>query len=277
LEVRQLDSADKNKIRTEVNIRSEVRAGMLNAGRDIILSELRRRIESLERGGRKQSVLPFGVSAIDQRLPDGGLALGAIHEAVSAKPDLPHAAATILFAAGVLARLRGPVLWCLTRLDLFAPGLASTGLHPDRVIYAEAGDENTALAIAEEALRQRGLAGVVLETTRLALTPSRRLQHAAEASGVIGLVLRRWPRVSKAPSEANVAATRWRVAALPSSPLGGTPGVGRPRWQIELMRCRGGQAPYEWVVEACDGAGRLRLVSDVADRSAPPEARRAAG
>jgi protein ImuA len=115
---------------------------------------------------------------------------------------------------------------------------------------------------------------VVVEVTRLGLTPSRRLQHAAESSGVIGLVLRRWPRAGKAPSEANVATTRWQVAALPSSPLGGrTPGVGRPRWRLELVRCRGGQAPFEWIVEACDDAGSLRLVADVADRSAAPATR----
>lgn len=167
---------------------------------------------------------------------------------------------------------------CGASRDLFAPALAGAGLHPDRVIYAEAGDEATVLAVAEDALRYRGLAGVVIEVKRFGLTPSRRLQHAAETSGVIGLVLRRWPRAGKPPSEANAATTRWQVTALPSSPLAGTtPGVGRPRWGLELVRCRGGQAPLDWIVEACDGKGRMRLVSDVADRSAAPATRRAAG
>jgi protein ImuA len=251
---------------------------MPRAGHDTVLSELRARIERLERGGRKRAVLPFNVSELDHHLPGGGLATGAIHEAFGAGPGLPHTAAAALFTAGTLARLRGPVLWCLTRRDLFAPALAGAGLHPDRVIYAEAGDDATVLAVAEDALRYRGLAGVVIEVTRLGLTPSRRLQHAAEASGVIGMVLRRWPSADKPPSEANAATTRWQIAALPSSPLAGTtPGVGRPRWGLELVRCRGGQAPLNWIVEACDGKGRMRLVSDVADRSAAPAPRRAAG
>lgn len=250
---------------------------MPHARRDIVLSELRERIERLERGGPKHNILPLGVSEIDERLPAGGLATGAIHEAFGAGPELSHTAAAALFTTGVLARLRGPVLWCLARRDLFAPGLAGAGLHPDRVIYAEAGDDATTLSVAEDALRYRGLAGVVVEVTRLGLTPSRRLQHAAEASGVIGLVLRRWALAGKPPSEGNVAATRWQVTALPSSQLAGTtPGVGRPRWRLELVRCRGGQAPWDWIVEACDGTGRLRLVSDVADGSAAPAARRAA-
>jgi hypothetical protein len=36
---------------------------------------------------------------------------------------------------------------------LFVPALAQVGLKPSRVIYMEAGDENTALACLEEALR----------------------------------------------------------------------------------------------------------------------------
>ena len=54
-------------------------------------------------------------------------------------------AAAALFAAGVAARTRGKVLWCITRPDLFAPALAQAGLVPDRVIYIEAGDETSVL------------------------------------------------------------------------------------------------------------------------------------
>ena len=58
-----------------------------------------------------------------------------------------------LFAAGIAARTRGRVLWCVTRQDLFAPALASAGLAPDRVIYAKVEDEKTVLACFEEGLR----------------------------------------------------------------------------------------------------------------------------
>ena len=92
-----------------------------------------------------------------------------------------------LFAAGIVARTKGRVLWCVTRQDLFAPALAQAGLAPDWVIYVEAGDEKTVLACFEEGLRCRRLGAVVAEVAHLSMTTSRRLQLAAEGSGVIGL------------------------------------------------------------------------------------------
>lgn len=245
---------------------------------DRVLDDLRAQIAGVERSGRpRRPALPFDVDAIDDHLPERGLTLGALHEIGCGGPELGHTAAAALFAAGLLARLKGPVLWCLPRRDLFAAALAGAGLHPDRVIYAETRDEAGVLPVAEEALRFAGLAGVVAEVTRLGLTPSRRLQLAAETSGVTMIALRRWPRRGEAPAEGTTAVTRWRVTALASTPLRpGQPGVGRPRWHLELTRCRGGE-PAAWIVEACDGAGRLRLAADLADRSAETAPRRATG
>jgi protein ImuA len=59
--------------------------------------------------------------------------------------------------------------------------------------------------------------------------------------------------------------TRWRVTALPSTPLP-VPGIGRARWWIELIRSRAGECA-EFEVEACDAAGHLALPADLADRS----------
>jgi len=92
-------------------------------------------------------VLPFGLKAIDRHLPGGGLALGALHEVAGGGHDAIDGAAAALFAAGIAARLRGQVLWCLIRQDLFAPALAQAGLVPDRVIYVEAGDEKSVLVL----------------------------------------------------------------------------------------------------------------------------------
>jgi protein ImuA len=108
------------------------------------IEELRERIRRLEgAAGRRRLVLPFGLKAIDRHLPGGGLALGALHEVAGGGHGAIDGAAAALFAAGIAARLRGQVLWCLTRQDLFAPALAQAGLMPDRVIYVEAGDEKS--------------------------------------------------------------------------------------------------------------------------------------
>jgi len=86
---------------------------------------------------------------IDRHLPGGGLALGALHEVAGGGNGAINGAAAALFAAGVAARTRGKVLWCITRPDLFAPALAQAGLIPGRVIYVEAGDEKSILICFE--------------------------------------------------------------------------------------------------------------------------------
>jgi protein ImuA len=165
---------------------------MPHAERDLALSELRERIGRLESRGRARKALPFGVRTVDRHLPGGGLTLNSLHEIMETGAASEHAAVATLFVAGILARNKGPVLWCVRRRDLFAPALAAVGLHPDRVIYAETHREAEVLAAAEEGLRHKGLAGVVAEVARLGLTASRRLQLAAEESGVPALILRRW-------------------------------------------------------------------------------------
>jgi protein ImuA len=227
------------------------------------IEELRARIRRVEgEAGRRRLVLPFGITAIDRHLPGGGLALGALHEVAGGGNGTIHGAAAALFAAGIAARTRGKVLWCLTRPDLFAPALAQAGLVPDRVIYVEAGDEKSVLICFEEGLRHGGLGAVVAEVARLSMTASR-LQLAAESSGTIGIAIRRWRRPKEAADfgQPTASVTRWRVSVLSSTPLP-VPGVGRPRWQLELIRCRAGESA-DFEVEACDAKGRLALPSNL--------------
>ena len=148
------------------------------------------------------------------------------------------------------------------------PAFAGAGPHPDCVIYAQAGDEQTVLLYLEEGLRHGDLAGVVGEMSRLSMTTSRRLQLAAEASGVTTFAIRRWRNAAAAADfgQPTAAATRWRITAAPSSPLP-VPGIGRPHWLVELIRCRAGESA-EWELGACDEQGRLALPADLADRSA---------
>jgi protein ImuA len=227
--------------------------------------ELRQRIERLEGvQARARAVLPFGVKAIDTVLPRGGLAFGCLHEVAGGGNGAVDGAAAALFAAGIAARSKGRVLWCVTRPDLFAPAIEQAGLAPGRVIYVEAGDEKSVLACFEEGLRG-GFAAVIAEMARLSMTASRRLQLAAESSGAIGIAIRRWRRQTQATDfgQPTAAQTRWRVSVLPSAPLP-VPGIGRARWHLELIRCRAGESA-DFIVEACDAKGRIALPSDVAD------------
>ena len=236
---------------------------------------VRDRIRQIEASGRTaHGTLPFGVDAIDMRLPRGGLALGALHEVAGG--GAVDGAAAALFTAGIMARTTGQILWFVTRRDLFAPALAQAGLHPDRVIYAEVGDETSVLTYFEEALRHGGMGGVVGEVAKLSMTASRRLQLAAEVSGTLAIAVRRWRRMTEACDfgQPTASVTRWRVTALPSALLP-VPGIGRPRWLVELIRARAGECA-DMIVEACDETGRLAVSADMADRSLATNLRRVA-
>ncbi|WP_225246216.1 ImuA family protein [Agrobacterium tomkonis] len=226
-------------------------------------AELQEAIDNIEGGRRRaRKVLPFGVPAIDSRLPYGGLAYGAIHEIGGGGSDAVSGASSALFTAGIAARTTGKVLWCLTRTDLFVPGLARAGLHPDRIIFAEADDEVGVCEAFEEALRFGGLAAVVGEMVRLPMDISRRFQLAAEKTGTLGLVLRRWRRQQEATDFGNptAAATRWRVSPLPSEPLP-VAGIGRARWMLEMIRQRAGEC-FDVEVSACDAKGHMASIEE---------------
>jgi protein ImuA len=166
------------------------------------------------------------------------------------------------------------VLWCLPYPDLYGPGLAAHGLDPGRVVLVRALRDAEILWAMEEGLRAPGIVGVVGEVGSLPAAASRRLQLAAERSGITAFLLRRWRDGGQATRERalpNAATTRWRIAALPSRPLQGEPGVGRARWRIELLRCRGGE-PACWEVEVADATGYVSLAATLADRPVAPVA-----
>jgi protein ImuA len=237
-----------------------------------ILEDLRARIARIEGVCARHGSLPFGLDPIDRHLPGGGLAAGALHE-IAGSPDLADDASATVFLAGILARIEGPVFWCLRWRDLFAPALHLAGLHPDRVIHVEAGSDANVLLAMEECLRHAGLAGVVGEVTKYSTTASKRLQLAAEASGVTAFVFRRASKAEHA-AEGTAAMTRWRIGAVPSDALG-IPSLGRPRWEVVLERVRGSE-PRSWIVEGCDAQGCIALPAALVDRPTAAEDRQAA-
>ena len=167
----------------------------------------------------------------------------------------------------------GLVLWCLPRPDLYGSGLVAHGLDPGRLVLVRAPRDAEILWAMEEGLRTPGIVGVVGEVGSLPAAASRRLQLAAERSGITAFLLRRWRDGGQATRERalpNAAVTRWRVAALPR-PLWGEPGVGRARWRIELLRCRGGE-PACWEVEVADATSYVSLAATMADRPVAPVA-----
>jgi protein ImuA len=242
-------------------------------GKAAILEELRQHLRNYERlhTGRGETwrparaALPFGIAALDDPWPDGGLPLGTLHEAGGGTSSPGAFAAASAFLASVAGRLKKTVLWCARGAYLYPPGLAHVGLDPARLIIARPRKDTETLAAMEEGLRCSALGAVIGEVERLDLTASRRLALACEKSGVTALVLRKpSERRPGADVEAIAAASRWRVRPVPSSPHS-IPQEGRARWQLELLRSRHGTTG-RWIVEAPDAQGYLRLPAVLADR-----------
>lgn len=275
-----------------------------------LLQRLRSRIAAIERGGSgtphdddcPDDCLPLGVSEIDDHLPRGGLAAGAVHELLDG--DAPTSSSTTriggglngavtAFAAAIAgkaqhARAR-PVVWIApritTRESLYAPGLAGFGLDPANLIAvrippsSQRGFAATALWAMEEALRAPTVGLVCAEIEEMDLTASRRLQLAAETGGGLGLLLRRDMGNALPPT---ACVSRWRITALPGGPamIAGAEYANLPgaaRWQADLLRVRGGR-PRSWQLEWRDDAhdksqtqGGFALVPPLRDRPLPPE------
>jgi protein ImuA len=246
------------------------------------LDALRAEIRAIVRGGTVAAARPalsFGIEAVDARLAGGGL-LPALHEAAAASERPGDDAAATLFLAALAARFSraadaggktGQVLWAVARRDLFAPGLALAGLTPDRLLFAQCRDDAEALAVMEEGVRHGSLAAVTGEVGRADMAAARRLQLAAEESGTPALLLRRWRRTGADPlATPSAACTRWRIGCAPSSPLPFAveplDGIGRARWQVSLVRQRGGP-PFDWLLETPDAEARFALPAPIGDRT----------
>ena len=236
------------------------------------LASLRAEIAALERAlPTFGEVLPLGDARLDACLPGGGLGLGRWHEIFGQGLELETAAASGAFVAQLATPLArcGEVVWVVRRDDLYAPGLADLGFPAEQLIQVCAPSEAEVLAVLEDALRTPGVAGAIGEADGVDLVEGRRLQLACEQGGATGFLIRRRPFGGRAcdAEGGSVAATRWRVAPVPSEPLPGEPGLGRRRWMARLERCRGGRTGA-WILEATeedDAPHPFRLVAELAD------------
>lgn len=236
-----------------------------------VLAALRAEVERLERGAnglKRAPSLPLGAPALDQRLPGGGLPLAALHLLDGLWGDWDDGAVTgfcLLLLRRLLAVRSGPVFWIAARRDLYALGLLSLGLDPARFVLVAADDEAARLWAMEEALREPSLAAVVGEVEKLPRRATRRLQLVAETSGVTAFALNRglWARPAAVGqgrgqgqgrvqgSGLAMLTSHWRISSYPAASLqSGRPRPwceNAPRWQVELLRCRGA-APAVWDV-----------------------------
>lgn len=205
------------------------------------------------------AAVPVGLGPVEEAFPHGVFPVAAVHELLSEAVE--EAAATSGFVAGLLSPLMqrgGACIWISAARQLFPPALKAFGVEPERIIFIDLAREKDVLWAMEEALQCEGLAAVIGEVPEISFTASRRLQLAVEQSRVTGFVLRHQPR----DLNANACTARWRIRPAPSQPEPGMPGLGFPRWQVELLKVRNGK-PGSWLLEW--SAGRFQPVVEKTD------------
>ena len=234
--------------------------------RTAIVQQLRRLLPGVQ-GARK--ALPFGLAAIDSRLPDAGLTAGALHEIVpAAQAALP---AALGFVAALLARLPRafPIVLVLPAYGwrsygrprghgFSGHGFNSLGLDPARLVLVETAQRKETLWALAEALHSAAPAAVAGLIDRLDLKTSQKLQLAANDGGLPLFLIRPAHTL-----EASAAATRWRIGAAKAA-RDRFGRITQARWQVNLERCRNGR-PGEWVVEYDHVAHRFSLAAALAD------------
>lgn len=247
-------------------------------------------------------------SGISPAPGSGGLQRGCLHEFAGEGAEA--------FAAILSGRLKGPVLWCADMLDasaLYPPGLAAFGLDHRRLILVRCRKPREILAAMEDGLRCRALAAVIGEVSSgVDLTASRRLQLAAENSGVTGFLLKSaWrDKVSKSPPpgtkraikarmkvscqarnrvsegsgaalsgvserETSAAFSRWSVNSARSNGANGY-AADAMTWRLSLLRCRNGGCGV-WTVKWDAKAYRFSLAAEVADGQVDPSPEQSSG
>lgn len=217
------------------------------ATKEEIIAKLRRDIISWEgfRPPQPDRTGGIGLGPLEKAFPNGVFPAATIHEFISECPE--DTAVTGAFIGGLLSRLLesgGICLWISFSRRIYPPSMKFFGIDPDRIVFVDVPRVRDVLWVTEEVLKCDGVAAVVSETSTLSFMESRRLQLAVEKSQVTGFVLRKNVR-----QISNTAcAVRWKVTARPSVLRPGMPGVGYPRWHVELLKVKNG-TPGQWTFE----------------------------
>ena len=219
-----------------------------------IITRLRRDILPLQtlKAVLNSTDLDIKLGPLKPAFHNGTFPLGAVHEFICTSAE--DAATTNGFIAAILSSLmkgEGISIWIGAKGTVFPPALKSFGIAPDKIIFIDLQKEKEIMWAMEEALKCDGLAAVIGEMKELSFTNSRRLQLAVEKSHVTGFILRHNHR----SLNTTACVTRWKITSLPSEFTDNMPGVGFPRWNVELLKVRNGK-PNSWQIEFTAGCFR---------------------
>jgi protein ImuA len=205
----------------------------------------------------------FGLGSIDHAFPNQVFPTGVVHEFISECPE--QTSATGGFIGGLISVLLqngGACIWVSYTRRIYPPALKRFGIEPDRIIFLDVPRQKDVLWATEEALKCEGVAAVICETQQLNFMESRRLQLAVEKSQVTGFIVRK----SMKNINTTACTARWQVKPVRSQLRPGVPGVGHPRWHVELLKVKNGN-PGSWTLEWRNQEFRLITEFKAAEQS----------
>jgi protein ImuA len=209
----------------------------------------------------------IGLGAIESAFPSCVFPTGTTHELISITPE--DVAATNGFISVMLGKIMQPGAYCIwigAKKRLFPTALIAFGIRPERILFVDARRPKDTLWALEEALKCDALAGVVAEISELGFDESRRLQLVVERSRVTAFIHRHQPKMQNAVA----CVSRWKITPIASIVPDDMPGLGFPRWNVQLLKVRNGM-PGEWQVQwSPDG---LKYIGKEAIISPPSELR----
>ena len=194
----------------------------------------------------------FGLGPINEAFPNHIFPLGAVHEFICQDPE--SVAVTNGFISAIITTLMhigGTSIWICNKNKIFPPALQSFGITPERIIFLDLSNEKDIMWAMEESLKFNKLSAVIGELTKFDFTFSRRLQLIVEQSNVTCFVVRSDPRNNV--TTASIA--KWKITSLPSETEDLLPGIGFPRWNVELLKIRNGKTGC-WQMEWASGKFR---------------------
>lgn len=212
-----------------------------------VIEQLQRQIMALQTNHTPTEPLKtLDLGLMEEAFPEKVFPQGAMHEFISNSSE--EAACTNGFMSMLLGKLmqQGSILWVSIkpRGGVYPPFLVPFGVAPERVLFVDTWKPKVALWVVEEALKCGALTAVVAEINELNFDDSRRLQLAVERSRVTGFIHRFNPK-SKNPV---ACVSRWKISPLSSDVIKDKPGVGFPKWNVQLAKVKNGQ-PGEWQVK----------------------------
>ena len=189
--------------------------------------------------------LGVGLGAIELVFPGNIFPRGAVHELISLSSE--NASSTNGFISVILGKLmqkNGCCIWISSKRKLFPPALKVFGINPEQILFVDTWKVKDCLWTIEEAMKCDALTAVVGEISEMSFNDSRRLQLAVEKSKVTGFIHRQQPKAMNAVA----CVSRWKINSVESELIGKMPGVGFPRWEVELLKVRNGQTG-KWLVQ----------------------------